>query len=185
VSPRKKTIYFCVIAVGAAAFGVDRVFFQGGPLPVDAAVLISPSVRSTPPAVAAPLVQGASADSSALLLIPEIPFPSGLASWNPDNGLRDLFEPVYQTVEYRRPEVTHRGTKDRSAQAVFAERHVLQAVFVRDEFRVAVVDGVWLRPGDTFDGCTFREFQGESAVFACRDGDAVLSMVRDRSANRP
>lgn len=189
MSPRKKTIYLSVIALGAASFVVDRLFFQGGPMTVDAAVLVSPSARSTTPAaapaVAATSVQGASADSSTVLLIPEIPFPSGLASWNPEHGLRDLFQPVYQTDSPQQKEGALRGTKDRSVRAAFVERHTLQAVFVRDEFRVAVVDGVLLRPGDLFGGCTFREFQGESAVFACDDGDALLSMVRDRPTKQP
>lgn len=184
MSARKKKLYLCVIGAGAIALAADRLFLSRGPALVSAA---NDELQGEPGAAAAassPVLTAAaeSASSSGNNLIPEIPFPRGVKTGSNGPPLRDFFRPPFRDQPAR-------GNLDQRAQQEplapsregFADRHRLQVVLTRDGFRVAVIDGAWMRPGDTLDGCVLQEIRGTQAIFACADGEAALTITGDKS----
>jgi hypothetical protein len=117
------------------------------------------------------------------LSIPELPFPRNLKSTDSTVALRDIFaRPPSAAMETTAegasdsPETSAKpGEKQCIGRAAFAVQHRLKAVMVMEGLKIAIVDGRWMQVGDVVDGCTLSDISGESAVFRCRDGDALLS----------
>ena len=192
---RKKKLYGLLIAVGAVALAVDRIFLSGGPAPAGAAGTVmstgSKSVGVEPAASNAARPNASTAENAASTgnrLIPDIPFPRGVAPWDPDKPMRDLFRPPFQEVSNLGDGANSnsvRKARDLPGRDGFSDRHKLQLVLTKENFHVAVIDGAWLRVGDSVEGCVLREIRGAAAVFSCHNGDAALSATGDKSTNKP
>jgi len=171
---RRKQTYLGVVLVGLAALAVDRWILPRGPAPAVASLDVPlESVRS--------ILPGATAERDQS--IPEVPFPRGLSAMDIEVGIRDLF------ARTDRPPTADDASPDNLAGAdgrlrklslcdTFAAGHRLDAVLQNDGLRIAVVNGHWLRPGDTVDGCRFVALEGTQARFECADGCTTLDLKK-------
>lgn len=171
MSSTRKRVYLIVIGVGGVALLVDRFVLNDpatGPKPARAAVNR--------------LDENASAENAGKVPIPEIPFPKNLPDAPPSDALRDIFvrpDNAGATAgsdgaaghDSKQPEKTKE-----SSQGEFVKRYSLDAVFREADLQVAVVNGHWLRIGDTIGACTLVSIRETAARFRCPDGDAVLDI---------
>jgi hypothetical protein len=201
----KKRTYVALMSVGAAALFVDRcVLTEGAPAPASAEETDlttgdgeSPeSHRSGESADQSRDRQGADHQSrerkradnpgkvaAEELSIPELPFPRNLNPFDPSAPIRDIFaRPQFAAMDTANegasdsPERSGKpGEKQRIGRAAFAAQHRLDAIMIQQSLKIAILDGRWMQVGDVVDGCTLSDISGESAVFRCRDGDALLS----------
>jgi len=171
MSSTRKRVYLIVIGVGGVALLVDRFMLSNpatGPKPVRAAVnhLDADGV----------------AENAGKVPIPEIPFPKKLPEAPPIDALRDIFVRPDNAgatagsngTAGQNPKAPEK-TKDSSPDE-FAMRYSLDAVFREADLQVAVVNGHWLRIGDTVGACTLVSIRETAARFRCPDGDAVLDI---------
>lgn len=194
MSSRKRT-YLVLMSLGAAALFVDRcVLTEGTPAPASAVEALPFVVDAESPVshrpgapgrrTTFPLVKGGlKGIAPEELSVPELPFPRNLNPFDSSAPIRDIFaRPRFLAMETTdqgasdSPETTAKpGEKKRIGHAAFAVQHRLKAVMVKEGLKIAIVDGRWMQVGDDVDGCTLSCISGESAVFRCRDGDALLS----------
>lgn len=115
--------------------------------------------------------------------VPELPFPRNLKPVEPTAAMRDIFaRPISAATATANEDdgdgmggSPKTGEKRPMGRATFMTEHRLEAVMINEGLRVAIVNGQWKQIGDCLDGCTLLDITGESAVFHCPDGDALLS----------
>jgi hypothetical protein len=184
----KKKVYLAVMVLGGAALLVDRVFLSSSVDPdVAEATGVAPADdKPASPEAASPTPQTAP--------IPELNFPRQIPAYDVGAHLRDWFEPP-KLPDAEEPQ---EGTPDNggplalraalpvvSAKESFVASHRLDGIVINDRWQIAIVDGVWLRVGQAMDDCTLSEVSGRTAVFACEDGDAQLTLFQDMLARPP
>ncbi len=188
---KKTKIYLGLIAVGLCALGVDRFFFGASEPSSTSAGEIKPSAHDDDeseehvahakpahrprPALSKP-------DAPHKLSAPELPFPRNLETYNATAEMRDIFarmEPDAATAgadSSARHGPTKKGTQgDAIGREEFSATHHLDAIMVQESLKIAVMNGRWLRVGDTIDTCALIRIEGDSVVFKCHDGDTELS----------
>lgn len=172
--PRAKTkIYIAFMLLGGAALVVDRcVLTPSTTMPAPAAAS-APGLAAQPPAQAAGPTPGAPQ-----LATLELPFPRAIPVWDPQSPIRDLFAPFSDddAADKRRKRSPRRGDAGKGSCADFAAQHQLEAVLVQESLKIAILDGVWVRIGESVDGCVLTEIIGNKVRFRCRDGDALLAL---------
>jgi hypothetical protein len=177
----KKVVYVGLIVLGAAVWLIDRLILSSGE---PAAALAS----GTDSPVDAPQSSGDEARPAAKetqrVAIPEIPFPRGVPNWQPDEAIRDPFDPDGSRSA---PGSTHKqstsGSQIDTAPAPngrdqFVQEHRLTGVFAQKSLKIAVVNRRWIRVGEALDGCTLNNVNGTTAEFECADGPAVLEFSK-------
>jgi hypothetical protein len=184
----KKKLYVLVMILGGIALFVDRVFLSSSSEPEVAEAATTATADDKPASVKAvsPTPQASP--------IPELNFPRQLPAYDVSTLLRDWFEaPKLPGIE-QPPE----GTPDNgspldlraavalvSAKEAFVANHRLDGIVINDNWQIAIVDSVWLRVGQAMDDCMLSEVSGRTAVFACEDGDAQLTLFQDMLATQP
>jgi hypothetical protein len=121
-----------------------------------------------------------------LLSVPELPFPRGAESFFEPAALsEDLFMPppaiwvddaVQAGTDKGESGLQGGNSPEKATRAIFVSSHRLEAVIVEKRLRIAVVDGVWLRVGQSLDGCRLMDILGSEVRFGCKDGEAVLKV---------
>lgn len=170
MDPRKKKRYLLVIGLSGVGLIADRVISTGSP-EVPAAARAAPT---------GPIVNTA---PDALPLIPKLPFPRSLRTWDRPSDIRDFFLPPQvqknATINGRSPDktlsvkISSRAENEAKRQS-FASRHAVHAVMVNGSLRMAIVDGIWVREGETFDGCKLERISNNQALFSCYAGHVTL-----------
>ncbi len=174
---RRKRAYFIVILLGAAALAADRLLLQDSTTGPDVAVAGSDVVRST----SGPSVDHAIRPAP----IPELPFPTGLEPFalrGTDETIRDLFSApgVRAAGDATGTNPSHsRGTdgENRLSGSAFRTRHQLGGVVIHRRLRIAVVDDLWVKKGQSLDGCELVDIAGNEARFECHDETVVLEVL--------
>lgn len=165
MNPRKKKCYLLLVGLSGVGLIVDSL------IPTDSAT-VPAAARAAP---ARPIVNPA---SEALPLIPRLPFPRSLRTWDRSSGIRDIFLPPQMeskaTDEGQSPDETPSQVDDETHRQSFASRHALHAVMVTGSLRIAVVDGTWVRVGESFDGCKLERISNNQALFSCDAGYVTL-----------
>lgn len=162
---RKKKRCLLVMGLCGVALIVDR---------------LTPTNSSTVPAAAqaAPTRPIVNAAAEGLPLIPKLPFPRSLRTWDRSSDIRDIFLPPQiennATDEGRSPDETAPHVDGETNRQSFASRHALHAVMVSGSLRIAIVDGTWVREGEDFDGCKLERISNNQASFFCYDGNVTL-----------
>jgi hypothetical protein len=183
MSRKRKRTYFAVMIVGGLALVVDRCVPSDGTLDPVAAVARVPGDSPTP-ASARP---GETPPASS---IPELPFPRDIELYDPDSPIPDLFTPPESVLprdatDGAAGKATQDGERNTSvvgaARATFRLKHRLTGVLIDERLRIAIVDGMWVRVGQSLDGCVLSAVSGNQARFACHDGESVLE-ITDGSA---
>lgn len=177
MTKKRKQLYAILLTLGGIAFVVDRV-------------VLTTSISTPATAVAAqtansPATQPTSSmrdDES--LSIPELPFPKNLPPYDSRFAMRDIFAPpsTWTKINTLQDDADNDGSDiDRHTRPnrsdIFLSQHRLDAVLNGPRLKIAVVDGLWIRVGDTLDGCKFRKIEGTAAIFSCKDGNAILNLV--------
>jgi hypothetical protein len=173
---RKKKRYLLVIGLSGVGLIADRMIPAGSP-EVPAAARAAPT---------GPIVKTA---PSELQLIPKLPFPRSLRTWDRPADIRDFFLPPQvennATINGRFPDKTlsvkiSSRVENETKRQSFASRHVLHAVMVNGSLRMAIVDGIWVREGETLDGCKLERISNNQALFSCYAGHVTLvAGIRD------
>lgn len=171
---KKKRIYLGVIGLCGIALLVDRlVITQGASAPAEAfADVHGPNLKPSDVGTGKKTVS-----------IPELPFPPTLKPMDPAETIRDLFAPPDNSGSSSRAGNARgrRGTGSKgdssptNRQAFLAGYH-LKAVLDDPRLKIAIVDGLWVRVGQTVGGCRLTKVEGIRACFACSDGEAVLTL---------
>lgn len=167
---RKKKRSLLVMGLCGAALIVDRLL---------------PTNSSTVPvaARAAPTRPVVNTAAEALPLIPILPFPRSLRTWDRSFDIRDVFLPPQvesnATGDGQSLDKTLGGETSYKADAEtnrqsFASQHALHAVMVNGSLRIAIVDGTWVREGESLDGCKLERISNNQALFSCYDGNVTL-----------
>ena len=126
--------------------------------------------------------------AAATLSIPELPFPRGLAPFDPHAELRDLFEPPHL-----RPngDATSSASDDPTADAedvlgpdvstcaTFVTQNTLEGTLSDQRLKIAIVNGEFVRVGQTVGGCTLTSIAETEVRFKCRDGTVTLRVDTD------
>ena len=157
------------MVLGGAALVVDRCILTPSvtmPASVAASDVKSPA---RPPAAAA-------VPPDAPLSIPELPFPRGIPTWDPRAPIRDLFAPHSGGSATDKARSTSSEDAAKGTCVAFTKDHRLDAVLLQERLKIAIVDGVWVRIGESVDGCVLSEIVGNKVRFLCRDGDVVLTL---------
>ncbi|UCC30297.1 MAG: hypothetical protein JSU86_19115 [Phycisphaerales bacterium] len=184
ISPRKKGGYLAVVILGLAALAVDRCVLSGGTGEPMVAVAIEQSRRAMTMLVSP-------SDAAPTLSIPELPFPRGLDKWNSQSSIRDLFAPPVAVLRAEsqgtkadkdRPGTDRPQHPEQASSDVFLTQHRLNGVMVDERLKIAIVDGTWIRIGQTVDGCTLTDVSGNEARFECHDREAVLKVVQTETS---
>jgi len=108
----------------------------------------------------------------------ELPFPRTIPAWDPRTPIRDIFAPFSDgdAADKRHPRSPGGGDAGKASCADFVARHHLDAVLVQESLKIAILDGVWVRMGESIDGCVLTEIVGHKVRFRCRDGDTSLAL---------
>ena len=169
--PRAKNkIYIAFMLLGGAALVVDRcVLTPSVTMPASVAASVA-ATAPPPPAASAP-----SADTLATL---ELPFPRAIPVWDPQSPIRDLFAPFSDddAADKRRKRSPRGADAGQGTCADFVTQHRLEAVLVQESLKIAILDGAWVRIGESIDGCVLTEIVGNKVRFRCRDGDTLLAL---------
>lgn len=172
----KKKTYLAVMLIGGAALVIDRCFLTPGvtgPAPVAA------SVTTTNSGVPAPGMDAPRPATAAQTLTTlELPFPRAIPVWNPQSPIRDIFAPYSEGDATDKPRTrSHRnGDGGQGTCAGFVSQYHLEAVLVQESLKIAILDGAWVKIGESIGGCVLTEIIGAKVRFRCRDGDAVLAL---------
>jgi hypothetical protein len=185
----KTKIYLSLIGVGLLALAVDRCYF-GASAPAstkagqpDAGDDESPAdVNSAPRPKFVPKSAGPTK-----LTVPELHFPRNLPTYDPAHDLRDVFVRMDMegSVSNIDPAGNGKTSKDSTVGPIgrdaFRASHRVDAVMVQESLKIAVVDGRWVRVGDTVDGCKLTRIEGDSVYFECHDGGTAISPTSKRT----
>jgi hypothetical protein len=113
-------------------------------------------------------------------LIPKVPFPPGLSSWEPDTGLRDLFAPPgpagSQAEASQGDDGGFPGEPRQVRSSELIKKRRLHAILRHERIGVAVIDNQWLLVGDSIDGCTVTAVFGTEVEFRCFDGPVTFRL---------
>lgn len=173
MSPRKKKGYYTVITIVGIALMVDRLVLQSGSPESAAAVQII---------VDAPAAELAEVDVDTTMAIPELRFPSNMRPYHPWLMRRDLFAPPKSALQHVASTGNSNGTQKISlsdgalGKEGFKRDVTLNGVIVQQGLKIAVADDQWFRIGQSYYGCTLERVSGNSAVFMCADGEAILQV---------
>jgi hypothetical protein len=168
---RRRIIYLALIGLGIAALVLDRTLSARAP----ARAAASDGAATQPRAAAS--TSAAAATSQWRYVV--APFPSLPASIDPA-ARHDPFEIAPVVHEALQPPApadageTGLGQSAVAQQASFSERHVLSAVIFFDGAGVAVIDGMSVTSGQTFDGCQVAKIAPRTVTFTCTDGINAL-----------
>lgn len=171
MQPSKNKIYIAFMLLGGAALVLDRCILTPS---VTMPASVAASVTATaPPPLAAP---APSADTLATL---ELPFPRAIPAWDPQSPIRDLFAPFSDddAADKRRTRSPRDADAGRGTCAGLLSQHHLEAVLVQESLKIAILDGVWVRIGESVNGCVLTEIVGNKVRFRCRDGDTLLTLL--------
>lgn len=165
MDPRKKKRYLLVIGLSGVGLIADRMIPTDSPAaPVAARAASTGPIANTAP--------------DALPLIPKLPFPRSLRTWDRSSDIRDIFLPPQiersATNEGQFPDETPSPIDDETNRQSFASQHTLHAVMVSGSLRIAIVDGTWVRIGESFDGCELQRISNNQAAFSCHGGIVTL-----------
>lgn len=174
---KRKQLYAIVLTLGGIAWVIDRVVLTTS--------LSTPAMAVASQTANPPTLQPSSSildDES--ISIPELPFPKNLPPYDSRFTMRDIFAPpsvlskintLQDDADNDRSDIDRHAIPNRSD--IFLSQHRLDAVLNGPRLKIAVVDGRWIRIGDTLDGCRFRKIEGTAAIFSCNDGNAILNLV--------
>lgn len=176
MSRKRKRGYFAVMITGAVALVVNQCIPSEGTLDPVTAVARAPADPLTPAHL------GETPPSS----IPELPFPRDIEPYDADSPIPDLFTPPESVVARgaageATPDGGQRTSVVGATRATFRLEHRLTGVLIDERLRIAIVDGMWVRVGQSLDGCVLSAVSGNEARFACHDGESVLE-ITDGSA---
>jgi len=167
VTSNRKKVYLIGIGVGFVALGIDRFM-----LPESATAPLEAEAAASGRAI----IPDANSDV-ARAPIPAVPFPKNLPAFDPTHDIRDVFltpsDALAAQAGDRKGPKTGEPNQVSSA-AEFAKQHTLNAVLDDQRLKIAVVDGRWMKVGDTFDDCRLTTISGTAAHFLCPYGEAVL-----------
>ncbi len=188
---RRKKVYVGVMIVAVAALAVDKFFLSEGQ-----AAGLSPH-GSTAPAEARGSVDRLPMSPEAVptVRIPEVPFPRGLEPLDPSAGvfIRDFFAPPESALnrDSADPQTDKSGrnatqpdSQGQVGRTAFVFRHRLSGVLLDQRLKIAIVDGTWVRIGQSLNGCTLKSVSGNKASFECYDGNAVLEIFSTGTVER-
>ena len=166
----KKKIYIAVMLLGGVALVADRCIFAPS-------VTMPAPVAAYAPRTPAPPAAGVAPPTAEALATLELPFPRDIPAWNPQSPIRDLFAPLSEedTTDKRRTRSPRGANVGQGSCAGFATRHRVEAVLVQESLKITIVDGVWVRIGESVDGCVLTEIVGIKVRFRCPDGDTLLA----------
>jgi hypothetical protein len=178
ISRRRKRACFTVMVVAGLALAVDRLVLTD--------VSMDPqSVLARQTDAGSEKTASLSAAEAPMLSIPELPFPRGLEpTYDASRLIRDLFalpEVVREGManagaDKDGPNSAGQGRPEEANRATFVSLHRLDGVIIQARLRIAIVDGVWMRIGQSLDGCALKVIAGNEVRFSCSDGDAALTV---------
>ena len=170
MQPSKNKIYIAFMLLGGAALVVDRCVLTPS-VTMPATVAASVAATSPPP-------PAASAPPAETLVILELPFPRAIPAWDPQSPIRDLFALFSDedATDKRRTRSPRGADAGQGTCAGLLSQHHLEAVLVQDSLKIAILDGAWVRIGESVDGCVLTEIVGHKVRFRCRDGDTLLTL---------
>lgn len=177
MTTKRKKIYTLLMLLGVIAFFMDRMLLSDSTTAPSKAVA-SPVYRRTTPVAKETVSENAS------ISIPALAFPRNILTYDPRFSMRDIFSP-YPKWQHEQSSL-HSTDKARSdieknmrlsRSVIFMTQHKLNAILNGPDLKIAIIDGHWVRVGDTFDGCKLRKLEGEKIYFTCSDGEAVLNLV--------
>ncbi len=168
MQPSKNKIYIAFMLLGGVALVVDRCVLTPS-MTMPATVAASATTAPPPTAASAP-----SAETLATL---ELPFPRAIPAWDPQSPIRDLFAPFSDddAADKRRARSPRSAEAGHGTCAGLASQRHLEAVLVQDSLKIAILDGAWVRIGESVNGCVLTEIVGNKVRFHCRDGDTLLT----------
>jgi len=175
--PRPKNkIYIALMLLGGVALVVDRcVLTRSVTTPAPAA---ASAPTSTPGTLGPEKGASGTPGSTETLATLELPFPRAIPPWNPQSPIRDIFAPLSDedATDKRRAQSPRGAAGGQGTCADLVSQHHLEAVLVQESLKIAIVDGAWVRMGESVDGCVLTEIVGNKVRFRCRDGDTVLTL---------
>lgn len=178
MTKRRRTVYLGLMVVGGMALAVDRCVLSDGAITPEQAMALDADRVSVHPAIPA--------TTSTMSVVPVVPFPAGIDSYDPRSPLRNIFLPRSLDKRVGDAEAApdkhgrnSRGSRDKTnvSSEVFTSTHRLIGVMLYDGLRIAIVDGLWLRIGQHVDGCVLQNVAGNQAQFRCGDEEAVLRVA--------
>jgi len=180
MQPSKNKIYLAFMLLGGVALVVDRCVLTPS---LTMPATVAASTPHGPPA--SPLSKGgteegqaASAPSAETLATLELPFPRSIPAWDPQTPIRDLFAPFSDddATDKRRTRSPRGADAGQGTCAGLLSQHHLEAVLVQESLKIAILDGAWVRIGESVDECVLTEIVGNKVRFRCRDGDTLLTL---------
>lgn len=187
---KKKLIYAALLVAGFAALAADRLL-----TPEPATAAAAPPARGSGDTTAA--LSGPSDHSAgAAGAVAAADFPKQVAEQQDGGPVRDAFSLTPAILEVMRPTAPEESAPrlgaavgDQAQPAMtaarFQEGHRLSAVMQGPNVAVAVVNGQWLKPGQSLDECILIGISGRSASFDCHGEMAVLTVEIAGQAKQP
>ncbi len=175
---QKKQLYGAVLGLGAIVLLIDRMSALAGSGPSEsAAAVVQPTGLLTLDSVTGDLVSVAAA-----------PFPRDIPDLAGTSPLRDVFAPTDLVRSKLSSEADgnpgrEAGKPARLGPEEFAASHHLNGVMRTDSTSVAVVDGKWLRVGDSVESCELSEMEATSVKFRCATFEVELSVMPSASSD--
>jgi hypothetical protein len=178
ISRRRKRACFTVMVLAGLALAVDRLILTDVPTGAQSALARPTDAGSGETAFP-------SVAEAPMLSIPELPFPTGLEpTYDANRLIRDLFSlpdvvrerMVTASADKVGANSEGHGSPEESSRAVFLLKHRLDGVVIQARLRIAIVDGVWMRIGQSLDGCALKVIAGNEVRFSCSDGDVSLTV---------
>jgi hypothetical protein len=172
MQPSKNKIYIAFMLLGGAALVVDRCVLTPS-VTMPASVAASVAATAPPPPTASAPSPGAPG-----LAILELPFPRAIPAWDPQSPIRDLFAPFSDddTADKRHTRSPRGADAGHGTCAGLLSQHHLEAVLVQESLKIAILDGAWVRIGESVNGCVLTEIVGNKVRFLCRDGDTWFTL---------
>ncbi|MFQ5462350.1 MAG: hypothetical protein ACE5E5_06945 [Phycisphaerae bacterium] len=175
VTARKKT-YGAVLLLCVAALAVDQLFLSGDAIDPRSAAGASDAAMDQS-------AQGPTSHEREETIIPTLRFPFGVQKYATPSLAVDVFvPPPFRGSEggqqagtgMASATLSESSTSDRLDRTTFASRYRLDGMIVTQETRLVIIDGTWIRIGESMGGCRLTEIVERDAVFDCFDGQAVL-----------
>jgi hypothetical protein len=177
---QKKRAYLTLMALGVVALAVDRLLLPGGATEPSTALAL---VSATTTAVSGDVASEAAVASS----IPELPFPHELKPLAETSTIRDLFAPPLSAwdpdSEKESPDkpgsiTGPEGRPVAAGGAAGLRKSRLNAVFITEGLKIAVVNKRQMAIGDVLDDCTLASISGNEVQFEC-PGESVVLYILD------
>ncbi len=182
---RKKT-YVAVLLLCVLAFGVDQLFLSGdarGPQQAAGALTAPPAPSPLD------LVRNEGPET----VIPALPFPFEVQKFASATLRADVFVPPpfrasngidsggNAVPSSRLSESSKTGLLDRTT---FAALFRLAGMISNKEIQLVIIDGTWIRIGESLRGCRLTDIVDRDAVFECFDGKATLHFSYNASGSK-